>query len=279
MNIIAWLIFGAIAGYLAGFLVKGDEGYGVIGHVVLGIVGALVGGFLASLLFNVDDPIQGALDISTIVVRSSARSSRSSCSTWSLVEPGPAAAQSRQPPHRRPGSFHEEPGRLLVAGAFARDLDGRETPRRATVVAMIDQLSDEALALIGSAAVATVVTLNADGSPHISAAWIGLEDGELVFGTLPDQRKLRNLRRDPRIAVTLQGERINQWGLREYLVIDGTARVTDGGAPNSSSAWRGPTWAPTWSSRRCRTRPPGFVTRVTIERVSGIGPWRRDAEP
>jgi len=68
MNIIAWLILGAIAGYLAGFLVKGDEGYGVIGHVVLGIVGALVGGFLASLLFNVSDPIEGALDISTIVV-------------------------------------------------------------------------------------------------------------------------------------------------------------------------------------------------------------------
>ena len=68
MNIIAWLVLGAIAGYLAGFLVKGDEGYGVIGHVVLGIVGALVGGFLASLLFNVSDPIQGALDISTIVV-------------------------------------------------------------------------------------------------------------------------------------------------------------------------------------------------------------------
>jgi uncharacterized membrane protein YeaQ/YmgE (transglycosylase-associated protein family) len=68
MNIIAWLILGAIAGYLAGFLVKGDESYGVIGHIVLGIVGALVGGFLASLLFGVNDPIQGALDISSIVV-------------------------------------------------------------------------------------------------------------------------------------------------------------------------------------------------------------------
>ena len=68
MNIIAWLILGAIAGYLAGFLVKGDEGYGVIGHIVLGIVGALVGGFLASLLFNDGDAIQGALDISSIVV-------------------------------------------------------------------------------------------------------------------------------------------------------------------------------------------------------------------
>ena len=38
MSIIAWIVLGAIAGYLAGFLVKGDEGLGVIGHIVLGIV-------------------------------------------------------------------------------------------------------------------------------------------------------------------------------------------------------------------------------------------------
>jgi uncharacterized membrane protein YeaQ/YmgE (transglycosylase-associated protein family) len=67
MTIIAWLVLGAIAGYLAGFIVKGDEGLGIIGHIVLGIVGALVGGFLAGLIFNTD-PIDGALDISSIVV-------------------------------------------------------------------------------------------------------------------------------------------------------------------------------------------------------------------
>jgi uncharacterized membrane protein YeaQ/YmgE (transglycosylase-associated protein family) len=66
MSIIAWIVLGAIAGYLAGFLVKGDEGLGVIGHVVLGIVGAIVGGFLAGVLFGAD-PIDGALDLSSIV--------------------------------------------------------------------------------------------------------------------------------------------------------------------------------------------------------------------
>jgi uncharacterized membrane protein YeaQ/YmgE (transglycosylase-associated protein family) len=66
MNIVAWLVLGAIAGYLAGFLVKGDEGMGVIGHIALGIVGALIGGFLASALFNVD-AINGVFDISSIV--------------------------------------------------------------------------------------------------------------------------------------------------------------------------------------------------------------------
>jgi uncharacterized membrane protein YeaQ/YmgE (transglycosylase-associated protein family) len=67
VSIIAWIVLGAIAGYLAGFIVKGDEGLGIIGHIVLGIVGALVGGFLAGVLFN-SDPIDGALDISSIVV-------------------------------------------------------------------------------------------------------------------------------------------------------------------------------------------------------------------
>jgi len=50
VNIIAWIVLGAIAGYLAGFLVKGDEGLGVIGHIVLGIVGAIIGGFICSAL-------------------------------------------------------------------------------------------------------------------------------------------------------------------------------------------------------------------------------------
>ena len=59
---------------------------------------------------------------------------------------------------------------------------------------MIEQLSDAALELLGSAAVATVVTLNPDGSPHLSSAWVGVEDGEIVFGTLDDQRKLPGVR-------------------------------------------------------------------------------------
>jgi uncharacterized membrane protein YeaQ/YmgE (transglycosylase-associated protein family) len=66
MGIIAWIVLGAIAGYLAGLLVKGDEGMGVIGHIVLGIVGALVGGFLAGALFGTN-PVDG-IDISSIVV-------------------------------------------------------------------------------------------------------------------------------------------------------------------------------------------------------------------
>jgi uncharacterized membrane protein YeaQ/YmgE (transglycosylase-associated protein family) len=67
VGIIAWIIVGAIAGYLAGMLVRGDESLGVIGHIVLGIIGALVGGFLAGLVTGGNDYISG-INISTIVV-------------------------------------------------------------------------------------------------------------------------------------------------------------------------------------------------------------------
>ena len=67
MGIISWLVVGAIAGWLAGLLVKGDESLGLIGHVVLGIIGAVVGGFLAGLLSGGTDYITG-INLTTIVV-------------------------------------------------------------------------------------------------------------------------------------------------------------------------------------------------------------------
>jgi uncharacterized membrane protein YeaQ/YmgE (transglycosylase-associated protein family) len=66
MGIISWLVVGAIAGYLAGMLVKGDESLGVIGHIVLGIIGALVGGFIAGLITGGD--YTTGINITTIVV-------------------------------------------------------------------------------------------------------------------------------------------------------------------------------------------------------------------
>ncbi len=140
---------------------------------------------------------------------------------------------------------------------------------------VIDQLSDAALALLASDAVATVVTLDPDGSPHLSAAWVGVEDGEIVFATLPDQRKLQNLQRDPRIAVSVQSERVNDWGLREYLVINGVARITDGGAPELLQRLARTYLGPDVRFPAMPNPPPGFVTRIRIERITGIGPWRR----
>ena len=140
----------------------------------------------------------------------------------------------------------------------------------------LDRLSPEAIRLLESDAVASVVTLDADGSPHVSAAWLGVEDGEIVIGTLNDQRKLRNLRRDSRIALTMHSEHINAWGLREYLVLNGTARVTEGGAPELLQRLARAYLGPDVVFPAMPNPPPGFVVRVRVDRVSGIGPWRPD---
>jgi PPOX class probable F420-dependent enzyme len=131
--------------------------------------------------------------------------------------------------------------------------------------------------LLESDAVATVVTLDADGSPHVSLAWVGLDGDEIVFGTLPDQRKLYNLRRDPRIVVSLQSARVNDWGLREYVVLEGTARVTEGGAAALLQRLARTYLGPEVVFPAMPDPPPGFVTHVTVRRVSGVGPWSSDS--
>jgi uncharacterized membrane protein YeaQ/YmgE (transglycosylase-associated protein family) len=67
LGIISWLVVGAIAGYVAGYLVKGDESLGVIGHVVLGILGGVIGGFIAGLLTGGKDLVTG-INFTTIIV-------------------------------------------------------------------------------------------------------------------------------------------------------------------------------------------------------------------
>jgi PPOX class probable F420-dependent enzyme len=139
---------------------------------------------------------------------------------------------------------------------------------------MNERLSPSAIELLGSPVVATVVTLDADGSPHVSSAWVGLDGGEIVLGTLDDQRKLENIRRDPRVALMVQSDVVNRWGLREYLVVNGTARIAEGGAADLLQ-WLARTYiGPDAVFPGMPDPPPGYVTRITIERVSGVGPWK-----
>jgi PPOX class probable F420-dependent enzyme len=134
-------------------------------------------------------------------------------------------------------------------------------------------LPDTARQLLESDAVAHVVTLDEDGGPQLTAAWIGIEGDEIVFATLPDQRKLKNLRRDPRIALSVPSTRTNQWGLLEYLVIYGTARVTEGRAAETLQRLAHTYLGPDVVFPNIPDPPPGFVTRITPERIGGVGPW------
>jgi len=53
MGVLSWLLLGLIAGFLASLIMRG-HGYGWFGNIILGLLGALVGGFVSSLLLNID---------------------------------------------------------------------------------------------------------------------------------------------------------------------------------------------------------------------------------
>lgn len=74
-------------------------------------------------------------------------------------------------------------------------------------------LTNAIRAFIATSPLAHVVTLGADGAPQVSVAWVGIEGHELVIGTLHDQAKLENLRRDPRIAMSFAAPGHNEYGL------------------------------------------------------------------
>jgi uncharacterized membrane protein YeaQ/YmgE (transglycosylase-associated protein family) len=66
MGLLSWIVVGAIAGWLAGLVVRGT-GFGLLGDIVVGIVGGLLGGFLASQFFNIPDAVSG-FNLTSIVV-------------------------------------------------------------------------------------------------------------------------------------------------------------------------------------------------------------------
>lgn len=127
--------------------------------------------------------------------------------------------------------------------------------------------------LVDSAPIAHVVTLNADGSPHVTMAWVDVDDGDLLIGTLFDQKKLGNVRRDPRVTVSFESPVTRPPGLREYLVIDGMAVVEEGGGSQLLSRLGKRYLGPDVDFPPMPNPPPGFVTRITPTSVRGIGPW------
>ena len=134
-------------------------------------------------------------------------------------------------------------------------------------------LGSAARALLESDVVAHIVTLDQDGSPHVTLAWTGLDGDEITIGTLADQRKLRNLRRDPRVVLSYETDHTNDFGLREYLVIYGRARVTEGGGADLLQQLAHTYLGPDVDFPPMPNPPPGFTTRISVERVAGVGPW------
>jgi PPOX class probable F420-dependent enzyme len=134
-------------------------------------------------------------------------------------------------------------------------------------------LPDSARAVLESAALAHLVTLNPDGSPQVTIVWVGLDGDEIVIGHLPEHRKIRNIRNDSRVALSIETGERNAAGLNEYLVIYGTARVTEGGAAELLQELARTYLGPGVRFPPVDNPPPGYITHITVDQISGVGPW------
>jgi len=134
-------------------------------------------------------------------------------------------------------------------------------------------IPDSARDLLESGALAHLVTLNRDGTPQISCVWGGIDGDELVTAHLREQQKLRNVRRDPRVALSDEGTEIQPPGLKQYVVVHGRARIEDGGAPELLQRLAHVCLGPDVRFPAMDNPPRGCVLRITVERVGGVGPW------
>jgi PPOX class probable F420-dependent enzyme len=112
-----------------------------------------------------------------------------------------------------------------------------------------------------------VVTFDAEGKPQLTMVWMDVDGDEVTFNTAEGRRKLQNLRRDPRIMVSVQDRNNPQ----AYAVFHGTARVTEAGADGHidrlAKRFLGADKYPFRQPEEKRV-----IVRVSVDRIGGFGP-------
>jgi PPOX class probable F420-dependent enzyme len=129
--------------------------------------------------------------------------------------------------------------------------------------------------LLATGPLAHVATIDPDGTPHVTLAWAGFDGDQIVMATFFNlaQRKLENLRRDPRVVLSFQAKEDMGQPLWPYAVVQGRVdRITEGGAlevmDRLSEFYIGP-----GQRYPMREVPDGVILHVAIDRVYGQGPW------
>ena len=130
-----------------------------------------------------------------------------------------------------------------------------------------------AQALLGSDALAHVVTMNPDGTPQVSVVWCGVRDDRIYFCTEGSTAKVSNIRRDPRVVLSIEDEARNVTGTQQHLVVTGRAEIV---GPADKAL----------CDELCRVHvgranhplnlgasPTAVTVAVSVDRVGGNGPW------
>lgn len=134
-------------------------------------------------------------------------------------------------------------------------------------------MRDDVREVLESAPLVHLATVDPDGRPQVSLVWVGVDGEDIVMAHQAERRKVHNIRRDDRVALSMLAGGVDPRGLETYLVIHGRATVTEGGAPDVLRPLAKKYLGPDVIFPPGDNPPDGFVTRVRIERVTGIGPW------
>lgn len=134
-------------------------------------------------------------------------------------------------------------------------------------------LTEQARSALTAGRLGHLCTLNPDGSPQVSVVWVGLDGDDIVIGHMMGGRKVTNIARDPRVALTVEAEGANPVGMTNYLIVYGSAHLTEGGAPELLQRL-----AETYLGAGVKfppfdDPPPGHVIHISPERIGGVGPW------
>lgn len=137
----------------------------------------------------------------------------------------------------------------------------------------MSHLTPDLISVLTAGRLAHLTTVEPDGRPQMSAVWVGVEGDEIVTANLHGGRKVHNVRRNPEVAFTMEAAGTSGPGLANYVIVRGTARVTEGGAPELLQRLAAAYLGPGIVFPAMPDPPEGFVIRITPTRIGGVGPW------
>jgi PPOX class probable F420-dependent enzyme len=140
------------------------------------------------------------------------------------------------------------------------------------MMATTTPLPPELRELIEFGPLAHLTTVNSDGTPQVTVIWIGLDGDDIVSGHMTNQRKHRNIERDPQVVLSFVAPRVPGTFLNEYAVLRAAAVIEPGGAWNLLNRLAKVYMDPS-SEFPAPKRDGGFIVRYSVQRISGVGPW------
>src|SRR5690348_13821809 len=118
-------------------------------------------------------------------------------------------------------------------------------------------LPDSAKELIRGGALGHLVTNGHDGTPQVTCVWVAVDGDNLLTAHLnPGQRKLQNVRRDPRVVISFEGSELQPPGLKQYVAPTAGPRSRRAARPSCFRSSRTSISVPTSAFHRWTTRRP-----------------------